>query len=132
MWMRRSTDIQVLTPMRKGSLGVETPERDAAEISRIRHLLRRNEKETARGLFREGDKVMQIKNNYQIEWESKEPLWNRHRQRNGYFQWRYGNRAADRPCWQRPMEVLFDDYRTVDLQLSDAGRAGACLCGHDP
>lgn len=27
------------------------------------------EKETARGIFREGDKVMQIRNNYQLEWE---------------------------------------------------------------
>ena len=31
----------------------------------------KNEKETARGRFREGDKVMQIKNNYQIEWEAR-------------------------------------------------------------
>ena len=27
------------------------------------------EKETGKGLFREGDKVMQIRNNYQLEWE---------------------------------------------------------------
>lgn len=61
-------DIQVLTPMRKGVLGVENlnsilqrflnpPSPDKAE------------KETARGIFREGDKVMQIRNNYQLEWE---------------------------------------------------------------
>lgn len=61
-------DIQVLTPMRKGLLGVERlngilqqylnpPERE------------KKEKEHGNGLFREGDKVMQIKNNYQIEWE---------------------------------------------------------------
>ena len=64
----RPTDIQVLTPMRKGSLGVEN----------LNEMLQRylnppspekNEKETARGRFREGDKVMQIKNNYQLEWE---------------------------------------------------------------
>ena len=66
----RPTDIQVLTPMRKGSLGVEN----------LNEMLQRylnppssekNEKETARGRFREGDKVMQIKNNYQIEWEAR-------------------------------------------------------------
>ena len=61
-------DIQVLTPMRKGLLGVERlnvilqqylnpPEKE------------KKEKEYRNGLFREGDKVMQIKNNYQIEWE---------------------------------------------------------------
>ena len=61
-------DIQVLTPMRKGLLGVE----------RINKILQeylnppkpgKQEKEYGDHLFREGDKVMQIKNNYQLEWE---------------------------------------------------------------
>ena len=61
-------DIQVLTPMRKGLLGVE----------RLNQILQRylnppdsskKEKELGQGLFREGDKVMQIRNNYQLEWE---------------------------------------------------------------
>lgn len=61
-------DIQVLTPMRKGLLGVE----------RLNAILQRylnppdgkkREKEYGSTLFREGDKVMQVKNNYQIEWE---------------------------------------------------------------
>ena len=61
-------DIQVLTPMRKGLLGVErlngilqmylNPESPA-----------KREKEYGGVIFREGDKVMQIKNNYQLEWE---------------------------------------------------------------
>lgn len=63
-------DIQVLTPMRKGELGVERlnellqQELNPADSSK-------REKETARGVFREGDKVMQIKNNYQLEWTVK-------------------------------------------------------------
>ena len=61
-------EIQVLTPMRKGILGVE----------RLNQILQRylnppdpskKEKEIGQGLFREGDKVMQIRNNYQLEWE---------------------------------------------------------------
>lgn len=61
-------DIQVLTPMRKGLLGVK----------RLNQILQRylnppdpskKEKELGQGLFREGDKVMQIRNNYQLEWE---------------------------------------------------------------
>ena len=61
-------DIQVLTPMRKGLLGVE----------RLNQILQRylnppdpskKEKEYGQGLFREGDKVMQVRNNYQLEWE---------------------------------------------------------------
>lgn len=61
-------DIQVLTPMRKGLLGVE----------RLNKILQeylnppgpdKKEKEIGDRIFREGDKVMQIKNNYQLEWE---------------------------------------------------------------
>src|SRR5699024_6177575 len=61
-------DIQVLTPMRKGLLGVE-------RLNQIqqRYLNRpdpsKKEKEYGQGLFREGDKVMQVRNNYQLEWE---------------------------------------------------------------
>lgn len=66
----RAYDIQVLTPMRKGLLGVE----------RLNTVLqqylnppspKKAEKERNGVIFREGDKVMQIKNNYQMEWEIK-------------------------------------------------------------
>ena len=61
-------DIQLMTPMRKGALGVERfnvilqeylnpPDSTKAEI------------EHGANRFREGDKVMQIKNNYQMEWK---------------------------------------------------------------
>lgn len=61
-------DIQVMTPTRKGLLGVE----------RLNMILQKYlnppapdkaEKEYGQRLFRTGDKVMQIKNNYQLEWE---------------------------------------------------------------
>lgn len=61
-------DIQVLTPMRKGMLGVERLNSILQEYLNPPAKSKR-EKETAGGKFREGDKVMQIKNNYQIEWE---------------------------------------------------------------
>ncbi|MCI8317010.1 MAG: ATP-dependent RecD-like DNA helicase [Lachnospiraceae bacterium] len=61
-------DIQVLTPMRKGLLGVERLNRILQEYLNPPD---RNKREHEQGgqIFREGDKVMQIKNNYQIEWE---------------------------------------------------------------
>lgn len=61
-------DIQIMTPMRKGALGVE----------RLNTILQeylnppdksKLEKESGGVTFRVGDKVMQIKNNYNIEWE---------------------------------------------------------------
>lgn len=63
-------DIQVLSPMRKGALGVERLNRILQE-----YLNPPSEEKAERmfgdNKFRVGDKVMQIKNNYQIEWEIK-------------------------------------------------------------
>lgn len=61
-------EIQVLTPMRKGSLGVETLNRI---LQKYINPPSENKKEHAFGetVYREGDKVMQIKNNYELEWE---------------------------------------------------------------
>ncbi len=61
-------ELQVLTPMKKGRLGVET----------LNPILQRylnppdpskKEHESGGVILREGDKVMQIKNNYSLEWE---------------------------------------------------------------
>ena len=61
-------DVQVLTPTRKGLLGVE----------RLNGILQqylnppgkgKKEHQVGERIFREGDKVMQIRNNYQLEWE---------------------------------------------------------------
>ncbi len=63
-------DIQVLTPMRKGLLGVERLNKILQEYLNPPDK-NKNEREYGERLFREGDKVMQIKNNYQLEWEVK-------------------------------------------------------------
>lgn len=61
-------DIQIMTPMRKGALGVE----------RLNGIFQgflnppapdKKEKEVGHMIYRVGDKVMQVKNNYQIQWE---------------------------------------------------------------
>lgn len=107
----RPTDIQVLTPMRKGSLGVEN----------LNEMLQRylnppspekNEKETAKGRFREGDKVMQIKNNYQIEWEARNRYGIAIDKGTGIFNGDMGI-VQQIDLLAETMEVLFDDYRTV-------------------
>ena len=61
-------DIQVLTPMRKGLVGVERLNRILQQYLNPPDKTKK-EHEYGDGLFREGDKVMQTKNNYQIEWE---------------------------------------------------------------
>ncbi len=64
----KPSDIQVLTPMRKGELGVERLNKLLQEYLNPK-IGSKNEKEQGDKIFREGDKVMQIKNNYQLEWE---------------------------------------------------------------
>lgn len=61
-------EIQVLTPMRKGNLGVETLN---GILQRYLNPPSDSKKEYTAGgiLLREHDKVMQVKNNYQLEWE---------------------------------------------------------------
>ena len=60
--------VQVLTPMRKGPLGVEGLNRMLQE--RLNPASpQKAEAETADGVFRVGDKVMQTRNDYQTEWE---------------------------------------------------------------
>ncbi|MCI8465191.1 MAG: ATP-dependent RecD-like DNA helicase [Lachnospiraceae bacterium] len=61
-------DIQVITPMRKGALGVERLNRILQEYLNPPDG-KKAEREWSQGIFREGDKVMQIRNNYQLEWE---------------------------------------------------------------
>ncbi len=61
-------EIQVLTPMRKGNLGVEQLNKVLQE-SLNPSAPGKMEKEFPHGIFRQGDKVMQIRNNYQLEWE---------------------------------------------------------------
>lgn len=62
-------DIQILAPMRKGEVGIYNLN------NRLQQLLNppiadNDEKEFKDYVLRAGDKVMQIKNNYSIEWES--------------------------------------------------------------
>ena len=61
-------EIQVLTPMRKGPLGVN---RLNEVLQSVLNPPAKNKREVQRQdvIFREGDKVMQTRNNYQIEWE---------------------------------------------------------------
>ena len=61
-------DIQVLTPMRKGTLGVEQLNKILQEYLNPPSPSKK-EHQAGDMMFREGDKVMQIRNNYQLEWE---------------------------------------------------------------
>lgn len=104
-------DIQVLTPMRKGALGVGT----------LNNILQQylnppgaGKQECIHGetLFRVGDKVMQIKNNYKLEWEVRSKYHIVIDQGLGVFNGDMGIVRLIDLCAET-MEVEFDENRTV-------------------
>lgn len=109
-------DIQVLTPMRKGSLGVET----------LNEILQRylnpadpSRKEHAAGdrIFREGDKVMQIKNNYQLEWEIVSQYGIQIDSGSGVFNGDIGTIRRIREE-SSTVQVEYDEHRLVEYTFS--------------
>ena len=108
-------DIQVLTPMRKGLLGVE----------RLNEVLqkylnpgdgKKKEKEYGSGLFREGDKVMQIRNNYQLEWEIRGKYGIAVERGIGVFNGDMGI-IQEINTFAETMTVLFEENRYVEYSF---------------
>lgn len=64
-------DIQVLTPMKKGDVGINSLNKHLQEILNPKSY-GKEEKKIRNEIFRVGDKVMQIKNNYTTEWKTIE------------------------------------------------------------
>jgi len=108
-------DIQVLTPMRKGLLGVE----------RLNGILQqylnppgqgKAEREHGDIVFREGDKVMQVKNNYQLEWEIRSKYGLAIDKGMGIFNGDTGI-IKSISAYQEIMAVEFDEGRTVEYSF---------------
>lgn len=108
-------EIQVLTPMRKGLLGVE----------RLNTILQqylnppdqsKAEKEYGPGLFREGDKVMQTKNNYQLEWEIRSKYGIPIEKGMGVFNGDMGI-VRSIQSFSETMTVEFDEGRMVEYSF---------------
>lgn len=111
-------DIQVMTPMRKGALGVERlntifqeflnpPAKDKAE------------KDFGRCLFREGDKVMQIKNNYQMEWEVRSRYGIAEEKGQGVFNGDLGI-LREVNLFAETLTVEFDEHRLAEYSFKEA------------
>lgn len=77
-------DIQVLTPVRKGTLGVESLNKVLQNYMNMESSGKK-EKEFHGILFRENDKVMQIKNNYQIKWSKSNKFGDIYEDGTGVF-----------------------------------------------
>ncbi|MDE5864855.1 MAG: ATP-dependent RecD-like DNA helicase [Lachnospiraceae bacterium] len=64
----QSSEIQVLTPMRNGDLGVGNLNLTLQRVLNPPESGRKEKELPDGSVFREGDKVMQIRNNYKLEW----------------------------------------------------------------
>lgn len=109
-------DIQVLTPMRKGQLGVETLNTILQQYLNPPDDKKR-ECRTGDSILREGDKVMQIKNNYQLPWEVVSRYNIPIDQGTGIFNGDIGViRTID--DYAREVVVEFDEHRRVTYPYS--------------
>ena len=110
-------DVQVLTPMRKGELGVAHLN-EVLQYYLNPHSPDKEEKEFHDGLFREGDKVMQIKNNYQLEWKIRNPKGFVVEEGLGVFNGDMGIIKSINTFSER-MTVAFEENREVEYAFSN-------------
>lgn len=109
-------DMQILTPMRKGILGVQSLNQVLQQtLNPPSH--KKQEKQFRQITFREGDKVMQIKNNYNIVWR----CYNNHGKRTdeglGIYNGDAG-RITKIDDDNETLQVLFDDGKVVDYDFA--------------
>ncbi len=109
-------EIQVLTPMRKGNLGVENLNRILQEQLNPPTPEKR---EVQRGeiIFRTGDKVMQIKNNYETKWVIRGRNGIKVDEGEGVFNGDVG-RIVCVDTYTKNVTVLFEDQRQVEYPFT--------------
>lgn len=105
-------DIQIMTPMRKGALGVERLNGILQEHLNPKSA-EKAEKEVGGTLYRVGDKVMQVKNNYQLEWEVRGSHGTVSDSGTGVFNGDIGI-IRQINMFSEEMTVEFDEGRMVD------------------
>ena len=107
-------NIQVITPTKKGELGTK-------ELNKILQqtinpsMETKKERKFADSIFREGDRIMQIKNNYDIYWEKKEP---RFEYGSGVFNGEFGT-ICNIDEESKQVKIKFDDDKEVWYQFAE-------------
>ncbi|MBC8590066.1 ATP-dependent RecD-like DNA helicase [Wansuia hejianensis] len=108
-------DIQVLTPMKKGEVGINSLNKHLQNSLNPKSK-DKEEKQIGDEVFRVGDKVMQIKNNYNTEWKIiKDGL--EVEKGEGVFNGDFGF-IIDIDNEDRTLRVLFDDEKEVEYDFN--------------
>ena len=114
-------NIQVLTPTKKGALGTKELNKKLQEILNP-HDVEKKEKNSLGVIFRQGDRVMQVKNNYDIFWER----WKQERESeevsyengNGVFNGEMG-RVTKINELEKTLTIKFDDDKICSYEFSE-------------
>ena len=105
-------DIQVLTPTKRGKLGTKELNK---ELQKVLNQNKKTEKKHGERTFLVGDRVMQIKNNYDIYWERKEPFFE---SGSGVFNGEFGTiEVID--DFNKQVKIKFDDDKEVWYQYNE-------------
>lgn len=115
-------DIQVLSPMRKGDAGVRNLNIELQKILNP-HKSSVTEVELKTRIFRVGDKVMQIKNNYTKSWESEDSSDSGEGIYNGDIGYIY---HIDKSNEQ--MYILFDEEKIFKYKYDELDEIEHCFC----
>lgn len=101
-------NIQVISPTKKGMLGVKELNKSLQEIINPQ-MGNKKERKFGDSIFREGDRIMQIKNNYDIYWEKHEPNLEVGK---GVFNGEYGA-IENIDETEKRIKIKFDDSKIV-------------------
>ncbi len=110
------SEIQILTPSRKSAVGVERLNRIMQDYLNPRDVTKQ-EKTFGENVFREGDKVMQIKNDYQLEWEKRSRYGIATDRGTGVFNGDTGI-ISEINLFAETLTVKFEDERYVQYEFS--------------
>ena len=110
-------NIQILSPTKKGLLGTkELNKRLQEELNPSSD--EKNEKKVGEVIFREGDRVMQVKNNYDIYWEKGNTLSLTYESGTGIFNGELG-KIVKIDFLNKQIKILFDDEKEAWYAFSD-------------
>lgn len=99
-------NIQIITPTKKGDLGTKELNRQLQEKINPEDETKK-ERKFGDSIFREGDRIMQIKNNYEIYWEKREPVFEAG---SGIFNGEFGT-IQKINNEEKQMQIQFDDEK---------------------
>ncbi len=101
-------NIQVISPTKKGELGTKELNKSLQQAINPKSE-EKNERKYIDSVFREGDRIMQIKNNYDIYWEKREPTLEMGK---GVFNGEYGT-ILNIDEVEKKVKIKFDDDKLV-------------------